>query len=371
MMPGVQFEEIWKALYTGYSRKSLEQMLKFRLNIDLDTIVAEGPVRDMVFDLLSQSEREGWTTDLIREAYRYNPRNPDLLRVYEKYGLAPAVSAQQSGAVVPEVRSLSEGLEKTIKARLPAFDFAVFREKMALVEGRVCRVELNGNAAGTGFLVGPDTVLTNYHVLEGVLKGTTPAAAVTCRFDYKVLADKSRVDGAAVGLHPTGWKVDASPPAPAELTRTPDNPPPTPDELDYALVRLTRRFGEEPAAPKGGAEAPRRGWLAFPALAPAFVSKMPLMIAQHPDGMPLKLAVDTESVIGVNANHTRVRYATNTEAGSSGSPVFDLDWNLVALHHLGDPAYDHPPAYNQGVPIDKIRARIASTGRAAAVGDTG
>src|SRR5205823_396257 len=104
------------------------------------------------------------------------------------------------------------------------------------------------------------------------------------------------------------------------------------------------------------------GWLAIPAGPLAFVAKMPLMIAQHPDGMPLKLAMDTESVIGVNSNGTRVRYATNTEPGSSGSPVFDLEWNLVALHHLGDPACDLPPTYNQGVPIDKVRARIVAQG---------
>jgi V8-like Glu-specific endopeptidase len=95
---------------------------------------------------------------------------------------------------------------------------------------------------------------------------------------------------------------------------------------------------------------------------------MPLMIAQHPDGKPLKLAVDTDSVIGLNPTGTRVRYATNTEAGSSGSPVFDLEWNLVALHHFGDPAYEHPPSYNQGVPIDLIQKRIAAQGKADALG---
>jgi Trypsin-like peptidase domain/Effector-associated domain 1 len=369
MMPGVQFEEVWKALYTGYTKKSLEQMLRTRLTIDLDDIVADGPMKDMAFDLLGNAEREGWTTDLIREAYQFNARNQELLRVYQKYGFAPAVSAQEGGAAVPEVRSLVDGLEKTIKDRLPAFDFAVFREKMALVERQVCRVELDGNAAGTGFLVGPDAVLTNYHVLESVLNGTTPATKVTCRFDYKVLADNSRVEGVVVALHAADWKLDFSPYSAAEQTRTPDDPPPTADELDYALVRLTRRLGDEPAAPKGGAEGPRRGWLTIPGPAPVFVPKMPLMIAQHPDGKPLKLAVDTESVIGVNAGRTRVRYATNTEAGSSGSPVFDLDWNLVALHHLGDPAYDHPAAYNQGVPINKVRLRIAAKGKATALGD--
>jgi hypothetical protein len=56
MMPGVQFEEVWKAFYTAYSKRSLEQMLRFRLNIVLDDIVADGPMRDMMFDLLSQAE---------------------------------------------------------------------------------------------------------------------------------------------------------------------------------------------------------------------------------------------------------------------------------------------------------------------------
>jgi V8-like Glu-specific endopeptidase len=368
MMPGVQFEEIWRALTAGYSKKSLEQMLRLRLSIELEDNVADGPMRDMVFDLLSQSEREGWTTDLVREGYQYNPRNADLLRIYEKYGLAPGVSVQDSGHPVTGVISVGEGLEKTIKARLPAFDFAVWRERMALIEARVCRVEIGGNAAGTGFLVGPDAVLTNYHVVEAVLKGATPASKVTCRFDYKVLADHTRDEGVAVNLHPTEWNLDSSPCSAAELTRTPDDPPPSPEELDYALVKLERRLGDEPSAPKGGEGGPTRGWIALPSDAAAFLAKAPLMIAQHPDGKPLKLAVDTESVIGLNGNRTRVRYATTTEAGSSGSPVFDLNWNLVALHHLGDPSYDHPPAYNQGVPIDKIRDRLAKTGKSGALG---
>ncbi|MBA4065530.1 MAG: serine protease [Isosphaera sp.] len=362
MLTGAQLEEVTAALLSGYDRNSLRTMLRFRLDLVLDDLVDRGPFRQVVFDLLAAAERDRWVVDLIREAHRYNPRNENLLRAYQRYGAPPDVAAQQAGAAA------AGGLEKTIKDRLPAFDFAVFREKMAEVEARVCRVEVGGNAAGTGFLVGPDAVLTNYHVLEAVLRGTAPAANVACRFDYKVLVDGSRAEGVTVGLRPTDWQLDASPYSPAETTRTPDNPPPTADQLDYALVRLARPVGDEPAAPKGGAGGPRRGWLPLPAAAPALVPKMPLMIAQHPDGKPLKLAVDTEAVIGVTAGGLRVRYATTTEAGSSGSPVFDLDWNLVALHHLGDPAYDHPPAYNQGVPIDKVRARVAAAGKAAALG---
>ena len=247
MMPGVQFEDVWKALYTGYTKKSLEQMLRTRLAIDLDDIVGDGPMKDMAFDLLGTAEREGWGIDLIREAYRYNPRNGELLKVYQKYGLSPEVSGQSAG--VPDA-----GLEKTIKDRLPTFDFAVWREKMTLVEGRVCRIEIDGNAAGTGFLVGADAVMTNYHVLRSALLGTTAAAAVSCRFDYKVLADGSRVEGVSVGLA-ADWNLDSSPNSAAELTATPDTPPPTPEELDYALVRLARRLGDEPVTPKGGSRS--------------------------------------------------------------------------------------------------------------------
>lgn len=76
----------------------------------------------------------------------------------------------------------------------------------------------------------------------------------------------------------------------------------------------------------------------------------------------MKLAIDTQSVIGVNANQTRVRYTTNTEGGSSGSPVFDMLWNLSALHHYGDPDWKNP-IYNQGVaPLYLIRAKIEAAG---------
>ena len=76
----------------------------------------------------------------------------------------------------------------------------------------------------------------------------------------------------------------------------------------------------------------------------------------------MKLAIDTQSVIGVNANGTRVRYKTNTEGGSSGSPVFDMLWNLSALHHYGDPSYSSP-TYNQGVvPLHLMRLKIEAAG---------
>src|SRR5262249_19715991 len=149
----------------------------------------------------------------------------------------------------------------------------------------------------------------------------------------------TRSEGVVVGLHATEWNQDFSPFSAADGTAN----LPAPNELDYALVKLARDLGNErlnPTAP----ESPKRGWIEIPDPAPILEAKDPLLIAQHPDGRPLTLAVDTEAIIAVNANGTRVRYATNTEAGSSGSPCFEMkDWTLAALHHYGDPAVDPPP----------------------------
>lgn len=87
----------------------------------------------------------------------------------------------------------------------------------------------------------------------------------------------------------------------------------------------------------------------------------PLLIVQQPYGSPMMLALDTEAIIGRNANQTRIRYKTYTYPGASGSPCFTMDWDLAALHHYGDPAWQQP-IFNQGVPIELIRSRIVEKG---------
>ena len=52
---------------------------------------------------------------------------------------------------------------------------------------------------------------------------------------------------------------------------------------------------------------------------------------QHPQGLPEKIALAHNLVRYVDAQV--VQYWTDTEAGSSDSPVFYDDWRVVALHH--------------------------------------
>jgi V8-like Glu-specific endopeptidase len=231
----------------------------------------------------------------------------------------------------------------------------------------VCRVEVGNGTRGTGFLVGPDALLTNYHVLRAVIDNPSSAPAVRFRFDYQVLANGVESQGVLASLHPTDWQIDYSPYSDAEAKNKPDEATPTADQLDYALVRLDRPIGDEPLNPAASGNSVR-GWIPIPTTAPAITPKMPILILQHPHAEPLKLTFDTEGVLKVYDNGTRVRYATNTESGSSGSPCFDMKWNLVALHHYGDPAFDHPPAYNQGIPINMIRDRVKRQGKDSALG---
>ena len=80
----------------------------------------------------------------------------------------------------------------------------------------------------------------------------------------------------------------------------------------------------------------------------------------------MKLALDTQAVVEVNQNQARVRYRTNTEPGSSGSPVFDQNWNLVALHHSGEPAFQ--PHWNEGIPFATIVNLLTQRGKISQLG---
>lgn len=357
MIPGLQLEETRKALLEGYNKKSLGQMLRIRLDKDLEDIVADGALKDMVWDLLERSEEEGWQGDLVREAYRNNPGNEALLRIYEKFGLAPKINLAQGGVSMAGVDATpsSAGLQKIIRDDNPTLDINAWRVRLTELELRVCRIDIDGRPKGTGFLVGPDVVLTNFHVVEEIVTGKKVSASVSCLFDYKVLANNKLNAGTRVQLAAGQGVLASSPYSAAEKAAKPDSALPTEDELDFALLRLDRPFASEPqASPRGHEVLP-----AFPA---EFKPGQGIIIAQHPAGAPMKLAIDTQSVIGINANGTRVRYKTSTEGGSSGSPVYDMLWNLCALHHYGDPSY-HSPTYNQGVvPLHLIRSKIVAAG---------
>ena len=392
-MKGIEFAEVRDAITRAFNGDEFDMFLFERLDFDRPTVVADGPFRVVVTNVLRQAMQEGWDPILIAEVAAARPLKQEVQDVYKKYaqalvdearqeaieekrlkalerfGLGPKVNLQKAGAAqLPAATMATDGgFEKTIKRYLPFLNVGLWREQLFKLEGRVCRVEVGTGTMGTGFLVGPDALLTNYHVLRAVIENQSPANAVRFRFDYRVLANGVESQGILASLHPTDWKIDDSPYTEAEAKDKPDAANPTADQLDYALVKLDRPVGNEPLNP--AAPDLLRGWITIPTTAPAITPNMPILILQHPNAEPLKLAFDTEGVLKIYENGTRVRYATNTEGGSSGSPCFDVNWNLVALHHYGDPAFNHAPGYNQGIPINMIRDRLKREGKDGALGD--
>lgn len=365
MLPGTTFGEIQDAIVDAFDRADLAKALRRQMNLRLDVVVAEAGFDDQVFELVQWAELEGRVAELVEVLAAERPRHAGLQQLGRQIGATVALGVAEAGAAVAgaPTDTAGAGVEKIVRPHLAFVDLGVWREKLAAIERRVAMVRLGGDPQGTGFLVGADLLLTNWHVARPLLEGRRDAAEMDFLFDYKRLSDGS-ITRTQVALHPSEWQVDACPCAALELEGRADEARPTADELDYALLRLAEPIGERPWAPGARAdEAPPRGWISPPRQPYAFRSPMGVMIAQHPAGWPLKLALDTAGIDKgagrwLNPGGTRIRYAANTEGGSSGSPVFDLDWNLIALHHYGDPGFGHPPSYNQGVPFTLIRDRL-------------
>jgi hypothetical protein len=264
--------------------------------------------------------------NLLATARAVNPTNPDLYRFDQRFNRATQFPAEARDPA---------GLEKIIREGLGMVDARAWIEAAAAVENRVCLIRTATGALGTGFLVGPDVVMTNYHVVEPYIKDGRDPAGLQFRFDFMLTSDGAKPGpGTTWKVRKPGWLIDASPLHPSDKLH-PDRLLDVPrDFLDYAVIRLDGRPGEEVA---GGEIVPTgrgkpREWVRFPDEDYPFSQRKALIVLHHPQGKPMQLSIDTDSYAAANASGSRVFHRTNTEPGSSGSPCFDMDWNLVALH---------------------------------------
>lgn len=228
-----------------------------------------------------------------------------------------------------------QALERLVKTSNRFLDVMSWRTKLEQIERQICRIDLP-HSTGTGFLVAPDVVMTNYHVVEDVISGMYQANEVALRFDYKKSVDGGTAAGQIYKL------VNDTP-----IIAQSDYREISADQLDFALLRVQGQPGNA------------RGYITLPSRAYRFQDAPAIFIAQHPNGEAMKLTLDTDAFIELLPNATtpyRVRYRTNTEPGSSGSPCFNQDWELVALHHSGDPTKISVPEWNEGIPIGAIVA---------------
>jgi hypothetical protein len=369
-LSGKEIIELARLLSSALSVVDLELYVQEstgdRLFVEL---VAPGrPVYPTIVELLNRLEELGQTSAFLGCVYLHRQARADIRAAITRFFPdAVAVteqkidlSAQTAGApqVDASTNAIVPGLQRNVRPFLAHLDIEKWKARLIQVSLQVCRIEQDGRPVGTGFLVGPDAVLTAWHVFEAANKAGK-ADSVGCRFDYESLPDGTVRPGQVFKMQ-AGGCIDFSPYGAAEMAAS-DDPPPTAAELDYALLRLTDPAGEQPV--KEGV----RGWITLPETVSPPAADSPILILQHPLGGPIKLAIDTVAVIGFNANGTRLRYRTKTEPGSAGSPVFTMDWDIVAMHHASD-ADPSSPAYRRGVPIELIRRRIKANGFGAALG---
>ena len=351
-------EALRNALISAFPTFPDMDRLADRLDTSLEAVAGRGPLRDVTLAFVRAAIAGGWEDRLVSKAIAAQPGNPDLRRFLERNWLPLSAPPERQ-------------LETMIRPGETFQDFDMWIARLQEAGPRVCTISVatsGGTMRGTGFLIASDLVLTNYHVLEPVILGeqgrATPADSalreglsarasdVSFIFDYKEVPGGAQL---TPGRHATlrqgalsEWLVDESPYSPLDLQTSPGSVPSV-DELDYAVVRLADAPGDDPV------NGQRRGYVPVPA-APEVTPDSALFIIQHPQGQPLKLAFHVVREI----KPTRITYGTNTREGSSGSPCFDYRWDLVALHHSGDPAYK--TTNNQGIPIAAIRRRLTQQG---------
>lgn len=189
-----------------------------------------------------------------------------------------------------------------------------FLEKGVERAQSVCRISTVGSY-GSGFLIASrNFIMTNNHVLSSAQE----AARSRAEFDY----DEDSILY-TVELKPERFFVTD---AELDFTIVACDPDPLPQ--DIKAIELLRN----PATITRGERA---------------------NIIQHPSGGTKKVSIHDNKVTYVYDN--AIQYRSDTKPGSSGSPVFNNEWDLVALHHAGWLDSDSSgAATNQGIRISKI-----------------
>ncbi|POR51939.1 phospholipase D-like domain-containing protein [Bosea psychrotolerans] len=235
---------------------------------------------------------------------------------WKRRALAPSPDGTAFRTIPPTESLLIEGLGLPVDRRaervLGTSDLleVVFLEAALAVARTVARIRVNGTTGsllgyGTGFLVSPRLLLTNWHVL----KTETVAAIATAEFGYETrLGDGAARDGSIFRLRPDQFFLSQQ-------------------DLDFALV----------AVEQTGTAGQSLDAYGFNKLVDddvdLIVKGQFANIIQHPSGQPKQLAFRQNEVLEKPANF--LHYRTDTAPGSSGAPVFNDQWQVVALHRAG------------------------------------
>ncbi|MEU7908517.1 serine protease [Actinoplanes sp. NPDC049118] len=175
-------------------------------------------------------------------------------------------------------------------------------------------------AVGSGWLITTSLLLTNCHVVEA--RAGTERPATTAEIRAQTAGAEAWFDYHTEGARPTVVRAGEL----AAVNR----------EMDYAVIRLTP---DDALAGRPVPVARHR---------PELTTGSRLNIVQCPGGGPLRYAIRNNFFVGAGRSKEQIRYLTDTVRGSSGAPVFDDAWQVVAMHRRFRPVDPAPYAHEDG-----------------------
>jgi len=162
---------------------------------------------------------------------------------------------------------------------------------------------------GTGFLLTDRLLLTNHHVINARHANEPDAVHDDLLAQVQSMVVEFDVDGPGQQGEPI--------PVSALLAYSPRRSVKHPGGLDFAVLRLSMPVGDDQRVPRPLRDGP-------------LPDSVAINIVQHPAGGFKCLALRANQL--AEQADTAIRYTSNTDEGSSGSPLFDDDWNVVGLH---------------------------------------
>ena len=342
-----QVAALRKVILRVFSPADFDILLQDEFDIPSHAIAA-GNFVNIAHDVIVSFKQQGKDGELVRAILDARGQNPEVQQFLRsiKFGTFEKDDA---------------ALQALVREEDPAMDLLPWLADAEARRRQICQIgytTVSGSVMGTGFLIGPDLVMTNYHVIGPLKAEPGQAGSAVLTFDYTLTSTGDSLGTTrTVGLA-ADWLVDCLPPADGDVVA--GGAAPTPNELDFAVLRIAQKLGDEELFVSGMGHSPERKWVDLCQAEHSVTGAPGVMILQHPKGNPLKVAFGrVTSVVG---DIGRLRYDTETQHGSSGAPVFDMKWRLVGLHHAGDPQFKGQglAAFNQAILMKPIRDRLVA-----------
>ena len=307
-----------EALARKYPLESQARVFVKDVPLDPIRIELKGRADHIWFSILDEAEKQGERClhAVLKRALDDYPNDEALRRLLDGSSVRYAEG--------PDIRTLhwqghgDQTLEK-IWGKQSALVPVSFLELGVRCARAVARIRVADGSLGTGFLVEEDLLVTNHHVL----RDREAAASAILHFNHQKTADGRDAEVEEGRLDPGSFFATST-------------------EDDCTIVKVHGN--------------PTARWGAIALRSAQIKRDDRVNIIQHPGGDQKQLSFFHNLVEYVGAG--RVQYLTDTLPGSSGSPVFDKDWQLVALHHSGgwitEPGSRDRFFRNEGIYVDRI-----------------